>query len=80
MVLWGPEHRSLTTVKVGVFNKDLKMPTEGPALILMGRLFHRWVAATEKARLPQSLLEHEVSAHPSLSEGCMTAYGMIVRK
>ncbi len=29
---------------------------------------------------PQSLLEHEVSAHPSLSEGCMTAYGMIVRK
>ncbi len=40
----------LTTVKIDVFNKGLKVLTEGAALISQGRLFHRWGAATEKAR------------------------------
>ncbi len=43
----------LTTVKIGVFNKDLKILTEGAALISKGRLLHRLRAITEKVWSPK---------------------------
>ncbi len=60
----------ITTVKKRcAFNKDLKMLTEGASLILWGRWFLRWGAATEKARSPQSRLEHRtLSFNTSLLE------------